>query len=268
MHIEIGMPVSVVGAGHLCESFLLGFQQVSNHPVAIHNRNVGRIERLRTIYESLVPRSLDQIAGSGGLVFLFVPARAVLDLDRDVIGLANASGTTFISCASGLSLNLLEAQFPETSFVKAIPNVLWCVLRGVTLVKVGHSVPSPHAHSFRKLVGSVSVLHDIGNEDDFDRVSAFTSCGPGLFAELIAQLNLGLGAISEPERKLLLQTITATGHYMLQSLKTSESIVEEVATPGGLTEVGTRALAATLPSALSFVRSRMAAKSASRRDNI
>ena len=267
MQRDFDLPVGIYGAGHLCESFLAGLQQIAISPVAIYNRTPERIDPLRVLYQSLVPaRNLFELVSRGGLVFLFVPARAALNLGDDIVELANSCGTTFVSCVNGLSLSLIEGRYPGTPIIKAVPNVLWRILRGITLVQIGQYVVSQRADNFRELVSRLSVLQDVGSEDDFDRLGAFTSCGPGLFAELILQLNLGFDARTETERELLLRTITSTGIYMLQSGRTPEFVVHEVANPGGLTEVGTKALADSMPGALAYLRESMARKIASRRD--
>jgi len=267
MHQNFDFSVGIYGAGHLCESFLVGLRQTTVQPVAIYNRTPDRIDLLRTRFRSLLPaKTLPELVARGGLVFLFVPANAVLGMADEVLDLARSHRTTFVSCVNGLSLSQIEDRYPKIQIIKAVPNVLWQLLQGITLVKVGRNVSSIHAEVFRKLVGRLSVLHDVDSEETFDRLSLFTSCGPGLFAELISQLFVGFAASTDTERALLLQSITSTGLYIARSKCSPESVVHEVARPGGLTEVGADALRKSLPTAIAYVRACMAEKVTARRD--
>lgn len=262
-------PVSqlgVFGAGHLTEAFLEGMARVTDRPVHLYNRTPMRVEHLRRLYAHLIPVSApEHLAAGGGLVLLIIPARAILNLDASLVARAQATGTVLVSCANGLPLDQLERAYSGLRLIRTLPNINWRVLRGVTLVQRGRHASVEDFALLREYLGPISFVHEVDGEDDFDRLGALTSCGPGLIAEVLSQFCAAFGVRNAAEQALFVETVLGTAAHMSGSKKGARALVREVANLGGLTEVGVNTLAETLPEALAAVRDRMKEKIAQRR---
>lgn len=259
--------VGILGAGRLTEALLEGMVRSTNRPVHICNRTPARIERLRRLYPLLVPVSEPhELAASDALVFLIVPPHAVLKVSASLVARAQETGTVLVSCANGLALKQLEQTYPGLPLIRALPNINWCIGRGVTLIQRGGHASDHHVARLRDCLGTISLVHEVNEDEAFERLGPLTSCGPGLVAEVLHQFCAAFHLADPREQALFLQTVSGTVSHMLDTGKSAGAVVGEVANPGGLTEVGVNALARTLPPALVALRDCMIERSLARRE--
>jgi len=259
--------VGIYGAGHLTEALLEGLAHFANGPVRVFNRTPARIERLRALYPRLIAVSEPQeLASGGGLVFAIVPPAAVLELDASLVARVRSTGAVLVSCANGLTLKQLEQKYLGLPLIRALPNINWCIGRGVTLIQRGRYASADHIAMLRGYIRSISVVYEVSDDESFERLGLLASCGPGLIAEVVKEFCSAFGVSDPREQGLFLQTVSDTVAHMVDKDKSAHVVVTEVANPGGLTEVGVNALAETLPQTLSKLRDRMAEYSARRRE--
>ena len=95
------------------------------------------------------------------------------------------------------------------------------------------------------------MLSCIGNvielpENEMGMGSELVSCMPGFIAsvfDVICQSAMAHTSIPQEQViKMVLDTLCSTGELMVQKEMSFEDVVNRVATPGGITEVGTRVI--------------------------
>ncbi len=260
---------NIYGAGHLAEALLEGRERVDQSPIRVFNRSAARLERLRATYSRVVVAgSAAELAVAGGLVFLMIPARGVLTLDAAFLARARETEAVLVSCANGLTLRRLEEGFPGVRWIRALPNVLWRIGQGTTLAQYGRRVSSEDRAALRACLDPVSALYEARADADFDRLGTLTSCGPALVAETLRQIGEAFELRDEAERDLCVRTVLATAAYLVERGKSAEAVIQEVANPGGLSEVGVIALRDFLPAALIATRDRLRRKQEDRRRDL
>lgn len=195
--------------------------------IAATNRELVR--RCRTIIIAVRPQEVREVLHE------IVP---VMDGDEHIVSLA-----------AGISLQEIEEQFPG-SVTRAVPTVTSAVGQGTTLVCHGRQVSMHDALRVEGLFSSIGNVVLVG-ESDVPAATLLSSCGPGLLAAIIEEL---AGATTRasgltPDRALVLATemVAATAAYLRETGKAPGDLIGEVATGGGVTEVGVQGLRERLP---------------------
>lgn len=134
---------------------------------------------------------------------------------------------------------------------KAIPTVVSEVGGGVSLICHGKAVPPEYAAFVEGLfqaIGGVMSLPEV----DFDMGVELTSCMPGfissIFQEVVeAALRHTASIGRESAESLVLQTLLGTARLLVERGMGFDEAISRVATKGGITEEGVKALRSGLP---------------------
>ncbi|MEW6737553.1 MAG: pyrroline-5-carboxylate reductase dimerization domain-containing protein, partial [Acidobacteriota bacterium] len=167
-----------------------------------------------------------------------------------------------------ISIAKLEEKFGRIKIIKALPNINWQICKGATLFDCNDLVTSDDISYFEWFLGDITRLYRVNRDADFDRISALTSCLPGLFAEVIRQICLTYKIVDEKEKELFHSALYGTIKYIVDSNKECETIVNEVANKGGLTEVGISTLRNHLPNLLNLLKNSLDIKIVQRKENL
>ena len=157
---------------------------------------------------------------------------------------AAASLTAFdgpvVSILGATSLADLERALPNASLLRTMPNVAVELGRGV----ICHTAPSEPERFAEviELLGRVATLVELP-EEQLDAATAVMGCSPAYIARACAALvEAGSDAGLAPETSARLVGLTAAGTGELLLHRTPGDIERAVASPGGSTEAGLRAL--------------------------
>ena len=195
--------------------------------IAATNADIAR--RCRTVIIAVRPQEV------GGVLCEIAPALAG---DEHVVSLA-----------AGISLAAIEDAYtgPVT---RVVPTITSAVGEGTTLVCHGRQVGMDNALRVERLFSAIGSVVAV-SEADLPAATLLSSCGPGLLASLIEELAGAAVRASgiPPDRALLLATemVAATGAYLRETGRAPGDLVGEVATGGGITEVGVRGCRERLP---------------------
>ena len=247
------------GAGHLATALIEGFARANAGPISIHDRTPARARALAGRFPQLTAFEQEQKFDAEPCpLLLVIPASAILQLAAARIERLRQSGRVLVSCANGLPLSLLEKAVPGVPWVKAIPSVAAAVGKSVTLMMNG----TPEVE--RIFTSAGNVVH-IASDDEIDRLSALTSCFPGILAAILDELASTYALDQRQTRDLLLES--ARGALLLaQQRETSLSdLVRSVANPGGLTESGVAVIRRSAPALFAEMKQTMDAKIQARR---
>ena len=133
---------------------------------------------------------------------------------------------------------------------KVIPSVTAEVDRSQTLVCYNENVTTEDKGNLKRLLSCMGDIIELP-EAEMGMGSELVSCMPGFIASIFDVLVKAAGEHTEiPHEqvvRMVLQTMIATGELMLSKGMSFEDVVARVATPGGITEEGTKVVYEQFP---------------------
>ena len=250
---------AIQGAGHLATALVEGFSLTHAGPISIYDRTHARALALAERYSELTVFEQEQDFDAEPCpLLLVIPATAILHLPAERMERLRRAGRVLVSCANGLPLSLLKTRFPGLPWVNAIPSVAAAVGKSVTLMAGG----TPEVERIFAAIGRVVQLQ---SDDEIDRLSALTSCLPGILAAILDELARAYALDERQTRDLLLES--ALGSILVSQQKETSlaDLVATVANPGGLTEAGVYVIRRNMPALLTEMKQTMDARIRERR---
>ncbi|MBL8149165.1 MAG: NAD(P)-binding domain-containing protein [Blastocatellia bacterium] len=233
--------VAIFGTGHLAKTLLKGLNLIRNEPILLYGRSSFKANQLKQVYQNLILVKDAIELAKAEVIFLLIPANAILTLEPSF--LQEVKHSVLIFCANSLTVEDLQQRLGVEKIVKLLPNIHWQYLKGVMLLRSSVAV-SEKEIAFLSNLGKV---HKVASEQDFDHMTLFTSCLPGLIAEMLKTMSENVGILNQQQKELFLLTVLTTVESIYNSNQDFDQIIEEVANKGGLTEVGIKVLNKYLP---------------------
>ncbi|KJR46254.1 Pyrroline-5-carboxylate reductase [Desulfosporosinus sp. I2] len=261
--------VSIYGAGHLTKSLLTGLGRVSDAEISIFNRTESKINDLNSIYSNLEKtESLYELIKERTILFCIVSVDAIINLDLNFIEKLKQTNSILVSCANGLSLELLNDKFSGLKVIRLLPNINWQICEGVSLFDCNDKVTEGELNDFHKFLNPVTKLYRVKNDMNFNRIGTLTTCSPGLFCTILDYFNEYFNIESLDEKEIFYESLKGTIDYVLDSRKDPKIISCEVANKGGLTEVGIKAIQQQFPFCIELVCTSMKNKIEERNEKV
>jgi pyrroline-5-carboxylate reductase len=172
--------------GRAIVNALLEAGSLEEQDVEVYNRSPERLNQFRSEHPgAAVAATPAEAAGSADVLFICIDGSAVFEV------IASAQQrfplrTHLVTINGGLGIAALEAIY-DGPVSKVIPTMKIRIARGITLVAHGTSVSARQAAGLEALFarsGKVVVLP----EARLEVVTELTSCGPGLMAQMMAEL--------------------------------------------------------------------------------
>lgn len=241
--------VGVIGYGHMGRMLVEGFLSSD----ALCTDEVVVASRSRDACAAAWPRigiagTNRELARRCRTIILAVRPQELREVLRDIVPVLSGD-EHIVSLAAGVSLGDLEEVYPG-AVTRVIPTVTSAVGQGTTLVCHGRRVSTHDARRVEGLFSALGKVMFVG-EEDLAAATFLSSCGPGLLAAIIEELAGAAARASglSPEEALVLTTemVAATAAYLRETGKVPGDLVREVATGGGVTEVGVEGLRERLP---------------------
>ena len=133
---------------------------------------------------------------------------------------------------------------------KVIPSVTAEVDRSQTLICYNEHVPTEDKGNLKRLLACMGDVIEL-SENEMGMGSELVSCMPGFIASIFDTLCQAAETHTEIPHdqvvRMVLKTMIATGKLMLAKDMTFEDVVTRVATPGGITEEGTKVVYEQFP---------------------
>lgn len=250
-----GQPlVGIIGAGHMgsmmAERFLSS-GVLEPGEIAVASRSRRGTDPLRERWPDITVLPDNQsLARLCSVIFLCVRPP---DIDKVLGEIAPAlSGNEHIvSIAAGIPLEHLERRYTGP-LSRAMPSATSETGRGITLVCYGREVPGDAALRIEKLLSALGRVIEV-SEENLPAATVVSGCGPALIAAIIDELAAAArrqSSLSSEEAAMLArETFIGTAALLQKTDMSAASLVERVATPGGITEVGISSLREDLPAA-------------------
>lgn len=264
------MNIGIYGAGHLARSLIRGFEfaKVSNQ-ILLYNRTTAKTVVLKNEFTNVqIANDLCDIVEPNSFIFIIITPDAILELPDNFITKINSNNSILVSCANYITLDKLNAKYPKLKIVRLLPNILWQIGSGTILYSFNQEIEENEKQIFLELISKLGDLIEITDERDFDRFGKIMTCGPGVFSKLISMFINELDIKSENEKEFVIRCLLSTLNYSISSKKSFESIIEEVANKGGLTECAVDELDKQLTGRFNSVFKEMDKKIVCRREQI
>lgn len=246
------MNVGIIGFGSMGRMMAEKFAAsglVSKNSLLLASRSPEKLQDAKKW--ATVEGSNSELAASSDIVFLCLrpfDLKGVLEEIRDVL----RPETLVVSLNGSVSFANLEKSLTGGArrLAKVIPSVTAEVDRSQTLVCYNHNVTTEDKGNLKRLLSCMGDIIELP-ENEMGMGSELVSCMPGFIASIFDVL---VKAAEEHTKiphdqvvRMVLQTMIATGELMLKKDMSFEDVVTRVATPGGITEEGTKVVYENFP---------------------
>lgn len=174
-------------------------------------------------------------------------------LKEDALIVSLNGSVTFENLEKSLTGSTAGADSVKTCvhrIAKVIPSVTAEVDRSQTLVCYNDQVTTEDKGNLKRLLSSMGDVIELP-EKELGMGSELVSCMPGFIASIFDVITKSAEEHTEIPHdqvvRMVLQTMIATGELMLKKNMSFEDVVKRVATPGGITEEGTKVVYAQFP---------------------
>ena len=231
--------------GRMITEKLAASEKLAKENLLVTNRYK---EKLQDVPENVVVCECNGDCAKADIVFLCVRP---VDLKSVLAEIAPqlTQDTFVISLNGSITFSMLETIFAG-KIAKVIPSVTAEVDRSQTLVCYNEKVSAEDKRVLEDLLRSFGNVIELP-EKELGMGSELVSCMPGFIASIFDVLCTSAKKhTSIPEEqvvKMVLQTMCATGDLMLSKGMSFEDVVTRVATPGGITQEGTKVVYEQFP---------------------
>ena len=153
--------------------------------------------------------------------------------------------TLIMSVVAGKELSVYQKAFPENPIIRTMPNIPATVAQAMTgLLGTQHASSEDRALA-EGLMSAIGHVVWVASDDDMDRITAVSGCGPAyvfLLTEALERAALSLGLTSTTAAEIARQTIIGSAAYLRHSSESSQTLRQQVTSLGGMTEAALRYL--------------------------
>jgi competence protein ComER len=189
-----------------------------------------------------------EAAREADILFLCVKPLQVRDVMAECAPVCTPAQLV-VSVASDVSLACLAAWTPAR-VARAIPTITSACGRGITLLAFGDRATEGDRTVLTALFGAISRPYET-TEEDLGLLTDITSCGPAFIAavadEWAAAASRRAGIDREAADDLVRETLIATALVLDRKGMSPAELINEVATPAGITREGVDVLRDGMP---------------------
>lgn len=254
--------VGIIGYGHMGSMLVKGFLAsgaLAPGEVVVSSRSRESLDACAAAWPGIeIAATNTDLARRCRTIIVAVRPQETMAVLREIVPAMEGS-EHIVSLAAGIDLGEIGEVYAGP-VSRVVPTATSAVGEGTTLVCHGRQVDTDGALMVENLFSAVGKVMSVG-EEDLAAATLISSCGPGLLAAIIGELAGATARASSlpPEQALMLATelLTATAACLRETGRTPEDLIEEVATRGGVTEVGVQGLRERLPGVFDGVFSAM-----------
>lgn len=238
------MKLGFVGAGNMAGGLARGWAAARGEPGAPESMAFADAdpEKARQLAEEVGGEAIEgnlALADASDLVVLAVKPGVLDEVAADLV----QAGTPVLSILAGTSMKALHEALPGVDLIRVMPNLGAQLRQGVLCVVFPESTDGGRRRRATELLGLVGEVIEL-DETMIDAATAVMGCTPGylaLIAEILVELGTKEGLTPEQTRRMVAKAMSATGG-LLEDRDPAE-LRQAVASPGGMTEAGLKALA-------------------------
>ena len=234
------MKVGIIGYGSMGKMLLWKFAEsgIDKSDLFVSNRTAAKAEEAKEIAQVVGAKELAKACDITFVCVRPVDLKTVLEEIKDSV----KEGALTVSLNGSISFELIHKVI-DGKTAKVIPSLTAEIARSQTLVCFDGKAEEQDKANLKQLLSCIGDVIELP-ENEMGMGSELVSCMPGFIASIFdvictsAQKHTDIP--QEQIVKMVLQTMSATGDLMLQKDMTFEDVVTRVATPGGITQEGTK----------------------------
>lgn len=235
------LQIVIIGGGHMGQALVRGLllnSTIHASDITIATAHQEKLNDFSSKTRCWVTTDNQQAVSSADIIFIAVKPAIVTDVVT-AIESSVPQDALIISVAAVVSLKLLAKYFGNNrKLVRIMPNIPVALGEGI-VGWIGKNIAKEDEQTIKNILSSLGLVIDCKSEDQLDRLSLISGCGPGIVAYIVhifETISIDYGFDPKQSREIVLATMEGTINHMRNHALSSEELVEEVATKGGITE--------------------------------
>jgi len=237
-----------VGYGHMGSMLVNGFiasGALAPGDVAATTRRKGSLNDLAARWpEITIAESIAELGETCSRVVICVRPLDVKGVLREL-----TPDLHVVSIAAAVDLASMERVFPGR-ITRAMPSIASGAGGGITLICHNGRVGDADAREVERLFSTIGEIVTLP-EEDMPAAVGITGCGPGLLAAVLQEyVEAGVrhSNLSRKDAEAMVRAMLSGTALLFREQTTAfADLIEQVATPGGITEAGVTPLQRELP---------------------
>ena len=235
------MKISIIGCGKMGGG--IANRLTKDHELALFDHREEVSKNLAEQLSAKCCSSAAEAVSDGELIILAVKPQDLDDVAKQ-IHREIYKEQLLVSILAGVTTSTLQGYFSEIPILRMMPNLALLYGQGVIGLADDENLPQQMKQKAQEAFQSLGHLHWIP-EKQMNALTALTGSGPAfLFVvlESIIEAGIAMGFSSTKAQELALQLFTGVTTTVQGSEKHPAELKWEVASPGGTTIVGLKAL--------------------------
>ncbi len=237
------MKVGFIGCGNIAAAIIsgaVGAKYLNPVEVFCYNPHPEKAVALQQQYGVRVLQSATEVAGVAEVLFLTVKpqkyAQVIAEIKNSVL-----KSVCMVDVAAGVQIKTVQQLFGfPCAVVRAMPNTPLLVGQGATALAAGSEV-SKACFEFVFGIFSAAGLACRVAEENMDAVTGISGSAPAFFmrfAREIITCGVQNGMDPAAAEQLVVQTLRGTAELLTKNPGAVNTLIKNVASPGGTTEAG------------------------------
>ncbi|TSD05338.1 MAG: pyrroline-5-carboxylate reductase [Parcubacteria group bacterium Greene0714_7] len=231
--------ITIVGGGHIGLALAMGLVRsgaVKGSQLTVSSRRLSKIQHLKKIGIAVTDDNASAVAHADW-VFLAVKPKLVGSVLAGLQG--SIKKQLIISLAAGVTIKKLKSYAPNVgTFARIMPNIPIAHMSGVVGLFAGTISKTNHAE-LKEMLQVLGFVLQVKDERELEMLTVVSGSGPAtvsFFIDALAHAGRELGLSQSTADALAKNTFKGTSAYMDVENVSAESLMNSVATKGGLTE--------------------------------
>ena len=239
--------IGFIGGGKMARALIKGIlasklvtpkRIIASEPITAVREELARETKIR------IKANNSDVVKVADVIVLAVKPDIVMPVLAQLKPILSASQLV-ISIAAGVTLETLQGGLSSNArVIRVMPNTPAQVSAGAAAFSLGKNAKAEDAEIARKILGSVGIVFELP-EKQLDAVTGLSGSGPAYVFVMIEALSDGGVAMGLPRDvaiRLAAQTVLGSAKMVLETGKHPGELKDAVASPGGTTIEGLRAL--------------------------
>jgi pyrroline-5-carboxylate reductase len=239
--------ISFVGSGQMARALAKGFvaaKLLAAGQIAAFDAVPEAISQFQAeIPGSIAAKSNFELVERGGVVFLSVKPQNMAAVMTELAGKLSPE-TLVVSIAAGVTLAKLCAGLKSDRVIRVMPNTPALVGKGASAFSLSPGATADDSRLVAELLGAVGIARQV-DEKLLDAVTGLSGSGPAFVYIMIEALSDGgvrMGLPRDLALALAAQTVLGSAQMVLSTGEHPAVLKDRVASPGGTTIAGMKAL--------------------------
>jgi pyrroline-5-carboxylate reductase len=234
------MKVAFIGGGVMGEvilSAVLDKGLASPQDVSVSDVSEARQHYLEQKYAVTALGDNRQVAGRGDIVVLAIKPQNLTEVMAGLNG-RFVPAQLVLSIVAGARIATLSHGLSHRRIVRVMPNTPARIGEGMTVWTATDEVTEQQREQAGAILSAMGKEIYVDDEKYIDMATAVSGSGPAyvfLFVEALVEAARHIGLPRDMAQKLVLQTLTGSGHFLEKSGKEPSELRKMVTSPGGTT---------------------------------